>query len=179
MNEQELSALMVAYQEGDVSAFERLYWALKPRLGGYLALLTRSRNSAEDLLQETFLQIHRSRRTYLPGRPVVPWAFAIARHVYLSDARMQRRLRRQEITLDGSLPEIAVPAAADGLVERERLQRALSDLPPEQLEAVVLHEAWGFTFAEIGGILGIRGGTAKVRAFRGLRRLREILGTGL
>jgi RNA polymerase sigma-70 factor (ECF subfamily) len=179
VTEQELSELMLAYQRGDVAAFDGLYWALKPRLSGYLSLLTRSRSSTDDLLQETFLQIHRSRRTYLPGRPVVPWAFAIARHVYLADARTRMRVMRREVALDEPPPEIPVPAEAEGLAERERLQRALRQLPSEQVEAVVLHEVWGFTFEEIGAILAIRGVTAKVRAFRGMRRLRNILGTGL
>lgn len=176
MSEQQLPALMIAYQAGDGSAFEALYWQLLPRLRGYLLLLTRNGNRADDLLQETFLQIHRSRRTYLPGRPVAPWAFAIARHVYLADSRKRARMPR-EFVPDGPLPDIPIPPEADRWVERDRIQQALRELPADQVEAVVLHEVWEFTFEEIGAMLGINGVTAKLRAFRGMRRLRHILET--
>lgn len=176
MTEQELSALMAAYQRGDPAAFDQLYWALKPRLSGYLLLLSRHTGRIDDLLQETFLQIHRSRRTYLPGRPFIPWAFAIARHVHLADLRKRSRKSQHEIVASDSLPEIPVPAEAEGMADRDRLQKALQQLPADQVEAVVLNQVWGFTFEEIAGMLGIRGVTAKVRAFRGMKRLREILG---
>ena len=175
LNDQQLNDLMVAYQAGDSSAFDALYRALRPRLQGYLLLLTRNRSRTDDLLQETFLQIHRSRRTYLPGRPVAPWAFAIARHVRQADARKRGRMP-VEAAFDDAPPEIPVPSEVDGLAARDVLQRALGQLPPEQVEAVVLHEIWGFTFEEIGAMLGVNGVTAKLRAFRGLRRLRRIVG---
>lgn len=179
MSEQDLNALMVSYQGGDLRAFDQLYWALRPRLSGYLALLTRDRTHVEDLLQETFLQIHRSRRTYLPGRPVVPWAFAIARHVYLGDERKRSRTRKHETTSGDSPPTIPIPAEVDGLADRERLQQACRQIPADQLESIILNQVWGFTFDEIGGLLGVRAVTAKVRAFRGIKRLRDILRTDL
>jgi RNA polymerase sigma-70 factor (ECF subfamily) len=175
VTDRHLSDLMAAYQEGDLGAFEGLFRALRPSLQRYLSVLTRNRSRAEDLVQETFLQLHRSRRTYLPGRPVVPWVFAIARHVYLMEVRKRARLQRREIAVDDPQPEMPVPPEAEGLAERERLQRALGQLPADQIEALTLHHVWGFTFGEIGATLGIRAGTAKVRAFRGMRRLKEIL----
>lgn len=179
MTEGELCELMTAYQRGDAAAFEELYRALRPRLAGYLSLLARSRHRVDDLLQETFLQLHRSRRTYLPGRPVVPWAFAIARHVYLADLRRHLRTTRREVTRDEPPPEIPVPAEVEGLAERDRLQQALRRLPFDQVEAVILNHVWGFTFEEVGAMLGVRSSTAKVRAFRGMQRLREILAAAL
>jgi RNA polymerase sigma-70 factor (ECF subfamily) len=175
VNDQRLAELMSAYQQGDIHAFEGLYWNLRPRLQQYLSILTRSRSRAEDLLQETFLQIHRSRATYWPGHPVVPWALAIARHVYLMDVRKRTRLQAREIAVDDP-PEMPVPPEVERLAEQERLQQALNQLPTDQREAVILHHVWGFTFAEIGATLGVRAITAKVRAFRGLRALRTMLG---
>lgn len=174
--EEHASALMAAYQRGDLEAFETLYRQLAPGLLRYLTMVTRDRGRAEDLLQETFLQIHRSRRTYLPGRPVVPWAFAIARHVHLMDlrARSRRQLTEAPHPWD-ELPEVPVPPEAEGVVDRQGVQRALRKLPPDQLEAVVLHHVWGFTFREIGATLGIAAVTAKLRAFRGMKRLRAML----
>lgn len=178
MDNQKLSKLMASYQAGQMSAFEELYQQLKPRLYRYLTMLTSNPAQAEDLLQETFLQIHRSRRTYLAKRPVTPWAFSIARHVYLMAVRKKSRVRKHEASAD-TLPEIPVPPEAEGLAGRAELQKALATLSPEQVEAVTLHHVWGFTFQEIAGTLGILPVTAKVRSFRGMKRLREALESGL
>lgn len=171
----ELSDAMVAYQRGELSAFDELYRHLAPKLRGYLAALTWNRPRAEDLLQETFLQLHRARRSYMPKRPVTPWAFAIARHVYLMDRRSAVRRRKFEVGAIDELPEIPVPAAVEGLAARGILLEALGQLSDDRREAVLLHHVWGFTFGEIGAMLGIREGTAKVRAHRGLQALREQL----
>lgn len=177
VTEQQLSELMAAYQQGDMTAFERLYSALKPQLHQYLRMLTRGRGDADDLLQETFLQIHRSRRTHIPGRPVVPWVFAIARHVYVTSVRRRSRLEKREVTAIDALPEIPVPAAVEELADYATLRQVLGELPADQAEALTLHHVWGFSFQEIGSMLGIRPVTAKLRAFRGMRRLRQILET--
>src|SRR5690349_15250022 len=88
-----LSRLMAGYQAGDAACFDALYAALAPGLRRYLSALTRDAARAEDLLQETFLRMHKVRHTYDPARPVEPWAFAIARHVFLMAHRRARRSR--------------------------------------------------------------------------------------
>ena len=81
----------------------RLYAAFAgARLRGYLLSQCRDAALADDLSQETFMQIHRSRRTYEPGRPVTPWVFAIARHVYLMNRRATARRLRFEATAPSS-----------------------------------------------------------------------------
>lgn len=167
--------LMVAYQAGDLKAFEAFYHRLSPKLLGYLSSLTWEPGLAEDLLQETFLQIHRSRHTYLPGRPVQPWAFAIARHVFLMDRRARARRRRIESDRVEELPEIPVPSFMAELGTRSELQQALAGLADDRREAVLLHHVWGFSFGEIGRMLGIREGTAKLRAHRAIGALRDSL----
>jgi len=79
--EQKLIALMTDYQKGKMDAFDGLYEALKRPLIRYLWTFVRNQAMAEDLLQETFLQLHRARQTYTPPRPVRPWIYAITRHV--------------------------------------------------------------------------------------------------
>lgn len=174
-NERDLSALMAAYQGGELEAFENLYRVLAPRLRGYLISLTWKPALAEDLLQETFLQLHRSRRTYIPPRPVQPWAFAIARHVFLMDRRASMRRARFETGAIDELPEIPVPPAIEQLGARADVQKALARLGDDRREAVLLHHLWGFSFGEIGAMLGIREGTAKLRAYRAIVALREML----
>jgi RNA polymerase sigma-70 factor, ECF subfamily len=68
-----LRILMAEYQAGSVEAFDRLHDALAPDLKAHLTALARDSTCADDLLQETFLQIHRSRAVHTPGEPVRPW----------------------------------------------------------------------------------------------------------
>jgi RNA polymerase sigma-70 factor, ECF subfamily len=173
-DEEQLRALMVRYQGGEADAFDALYAQLGPTLRRYLLALARDAQRADDLLQDTFLQIHRSRRTYNPARPVRPWAFAVARHVWLMDQRTRRRKAPPSIDLD-AVPELPVPAAAEGLVHQDALRRALAQVPPDRAEALLLHHVWGFDFEEIGKMLGIRAGAARVRASRAMTALRGLL----
>lgn len=165
---------MVRYQEGDAAAFEQLYVALAPLLRRYLLALTRDAQRADDVLQDTFLQLHRSRRTYNPARPVKPWAFAVARHMWLMDRRTRRRKAPPHVDLDAA-PELPVPPEAEGLARQDELRRVLARLPADRTEALLLHHVWGFTFEEIGKLLGIRAGAARVRASRAMTALRGLL----
>jgi RNA polymerase sigma-70 factor (ECF subfamily) len=128
---------------------------------------------AEDLLQDTFLQIHRARQTYTPPRPVRPWVYAITRHVALMHLRSRRR--RKEILPDDQLPEVPVPPEMEKLADQATLHRMLSELPRPSQEVLMLHHLLGMSFKEIGRILGVAAGTAKVRSHRALKALRERL----
>jgi RNA polymerase sigma-70 factor (ECF subfamily) len=167
---------MIAYQSGRIEAFDSLYKHLQPALFQYLLYKTLNASLSEDLLQESFLQLHRSRKTYLPGKPVLPWAIAIARNVFLMEGRSRRRREKYETGESASLPDAAVTKEFDKMAERETLRRALSLLPDEQREILLMHHAWGLSFAEIAGILGILRTTAKLRAHRAIKALRRILG---
>src|SRR4051812_20885578 len=169
---------MAGYLEGRIEAFDLLYAALAPRIRSYLLKQCRDRALADDLVQDTFLQLHRSRRTYQPGRPVTPWAFAIARHVFLMhQRRTARRLRfgtelSARAVRERSSHSNAAGATVDGVVVR----RALSRVPRAQRNAVVLHHVYGWSFADIAAKLGIQVNAARIRAFRGLKRMRDIVG---
>lgn len=157
-----------------MAAFVSLYAALSSSLLGYLLALARDRARAEDLLQETFLQIHRSRRAYRADLPVGPWVFTIARHVWLMDLRARGR-RPLTDHVERNLPDLPVPAEVEGLADRDRLRRALDALLPDRREALLLHHVWGFSFAEVGRLLDIRADAAKLRSSRGMGDLRRLL----
>jgi RNA polymerase sigma-70 factor (ECF subfamily) len=174
--EDELDALMRRYLEGRIEAFDGLYDALAGRLRGYLLSLCRDASLADDLLQETFLQVHRSRRTYAPGRPVTPWIFAIARHVYLMNRRSTgRRLRFEERVSADARSSDAARDDLRALADVDEVRHALRAIPADQREALLMHHVQGWSFAEIAGRLGIRINAAKTRAFRGMRKMREQL----
>lgn len=165
---------MVAYQAGSIEAFHDLYEVLSPTLRRYLRYLARSPDIADDLLQDTFLQIHRSRATYDPQYPVAPWAFALARNVYLMHRRATSRFRA--VHVEGSdLPDVPVPSDIEHWADQDLLRRALSTLDADQAEPLLLHHVWGFSFEEIAGMVGLSAAAARARSSRAMAALREVV----
>jgi RNA polymerase sigma-70 factor, ECF subfamily len=174
--EKELCRLMTGYLDGHIEAFDGLYAALAARIRGYLVSQCRDAALADDLLQETFMRLHRSRRTYEPGRPVTPWVFAIARHVFLMHRRANaRRLRFQSTLADEVRRTDAMNDPVAVLADGDQVRRALRQVPPEQRRALLMHHVAGQGFGEIARRLGVRVNAAKTRAFRGMKKMRELL----
>ncbi|MCX7894802.1 MAG: RNA polymerase sigma factor [Thermoanaerobaculum sp.] len=171
--DEKLQALMEAYQSGSLEAFEQLFALLSGELLGYLRTLTRDHHWAEDLLQDTFLQLHRARHTYLPGKPVRPWVYAIARNVFLMSQRALRRRSAHEQLAEETLPEVPVSSAAGEWEGKKDLTRLLARLPEKTREVLMLHHVVGLSFKEVGKVLGLSEGAAKVRAHRAMEQLRE------
>jgi RNA polymerase sigma-70 factor, ECF subfamily len=170
-------ALMGRYCDGDADAFRQLYARLAPRLLGYLVRMVRDRAGAEDLVQQTFLKVHRARAAYVRGADPVPWIFAIAHRTFLDDARSKKRAK-VKVTEDGSPPDVAVePPSDDGSKELTAATlEALQTLPPAQREAVVLTKLSGKSIVEAAEIVGTTPGAMKVRVHRGYETLRKLLG---
>ena len=167
----ELVRLMTSYQAGELAAFERLYARLAGELGRYFAAAAEKGMAAADLVQDTFLEIHRSRRTYQPPLPVRPWVFGIARNVL---GRHRREAwRRGRLEAFGEPPEPAAPAAPQELGD---LSAALARLPASRREAWVLHHVHGWSFQQIADRCRIGVGAAKLRSSRAMRALRVALG---
>ena len=107
---------------------------------------------------------------------MTPWAYAIARHVFLMHRRRTARRLRFEDALAADLA--ASDVAHDGaraLADRDAVQRALERVPADQRRALVMHHVQGWSFADIASRLNIRVNAAKTRAFRGMRKLKEQL----
>jgi RNA polymerase sigma-70 factor, ECF subfamily len=81
---------MMRYQAADPSAAAALIQLLSPLLYRFFASKMGSTTDAQDTLQDAWLHMHRVRHTYRPGKPVLPWAFAIAQRVLVDSCRKQR-----------------------------------------------------------------------------------------
>ncbi len=86
-DEAEADQAMDRYAEGDDAAFAVVHRALADRLRAFLIRMAKSPTVADDLLQETFLRVHRARGSFERGGRVVPWGYAIARNVYIDHTR--------------------------------------------------------------------------------------------
>jgi RNA polymerase sigma-70 factor (ECF subfamily) len=177
--------LMERYCDGDAAAFQELYRLVAPRILSYFLRMARERALAEDLLQMTFLKIHKARSAYVRGAEPMPWIYAIAHRTFLDEARKRQRAR---VTLSPGGDDVPEQAARiDGLAadaqdepqkDSERYQAALAalaQLPEKQREAVVLTKLDGKSIAEAAAITGTTPGAMKVRAHRGYEALRKAL----
>ena len=171
-----LDAAMERYADGDQAAFAELYDRLVPRLLSFLRMVDES--YAEDIAQQTLLQIHVARGSFLRGSRVKPWAYAIARHLLID------RLRRakHEVRARAEPPRLWVAEAADDpdgtLAARETAQaieRELARMPPSQREALALVRGGGMSAQQAAGVLGTTAAAVKLRASRGLRALRRVI----
>lgn len=171
---------MAAYVSGDRRAFEQLFARLAPRLHRFFRRSFSAEATADDLLQQTFLKLHRARDTYRPDLKVAPWAFAIAARVRLDEFRRRKRLAEDgdEEALARADEERASDAPATGALDAdaaEAVRRAVDALPESQRVVIHLNRFEDMTFAEIARVLGTTEGAVKLRAFRAYATLREAL----
>ena len=171
-----LAQWMRAYQEGDTAAFGELYTHLAPRLEGYFRTQTRGAGVVQDLVQETFLAVHRARHTYDPALPLEPWLFAIARYVFLMHCRTQGRRERRELAVTKAGPAALTPSPEAAVEHRDLLAQLLPQTSRPGRAALVLHHLAGLDFHEVGKRLGLSVGAARVRASRALAELRRKAG---
>ena len=171
---------MTAYLQGDHAAFEKLFTRLSPSIHGFFLRSFGSRALADDLLQTTFLKVHRARKQWNREKRLRPWLFSIAARVRLDELRRRYGLREDtgaeavEQAAEKAQPEATDPAVAADI--KSRVAAALERLPESQRVVVHLHRFEGLTFGEIAEILGTSEGAVKLRAFRAYAALRDELG---
>jgi RNA polymerase sigma-70 factor, ECF subfamily len=175
---------MDRYAAGDDAAFAAVYDAVAPRLYAYLRRQTRNDTRAEDLVQQTLMQMHRARGTFISGSAVLPWAFAIARRLLIDGLRRDRRDVLAVADDVSDEPSYAsIEAQADGLVEAKQtaaqLQVALLRLPESQRTAFELMRLDGLSHVEAAEVLGATVSAVKLRAHRAYAALRAVLGDAL
>ncbi len=168
--------LMSAYVAGDAAAFRLLFDRYAPILLRAMLRELYVREEANDLVQQTFLQLHRARFDFDPGQKLKPWLFTIALNLKREYFRRKKRRPERTLELDAAL-EPSVGALGAAQVEARRtLGRALAVLPPDQRRVIELHWFDGLDFPEVAEVVGASVSAVKVRAHRGYVRLRQVLG---
>ncbi len=173
------STAMERYASGDDLAFDEVYDALAPRLYAFVLRRTQgNRARSEDLVQQTFLQMHHARGRFTPGADVVPWAYSIARRLLIDSVR---RGTREVIVEDAVFDrEVAPLDAADDLIVAKEMailvEAELARMPPAQREAFDLVKSEGMSMAEAAEVLGTTVTAVKLRAHRAYEAIRAVLG---
>jgi RNA polymerase sigma-70 factor (ECF subfamily) len=178
--EREIELRLVArLKAGDTAAFEAIYEAFRPRVFSFLVRLTRRRDVAEDLLEETWLRLVTRASDLTDDTHLGPWLFTVARNLFASWCRHraldESRIFDLALSWPGALPrESPFEAAARGETER-RLEAALARLPSKDREVLLLVAGEELSPSEAAAVLGLAPEAARKR----LQRARERLALGM
>lgn len=168
--------LMERYAKGSMEAFEKLYDRHKALVYGYLGKRVPDRFDRDEIHQNVFLKLHRSRHKYNRSFPFLPWLFTICRSVLIDFMRAKEtkegKLVRDELILDSLTGAEAATAA---LVT---LGPALSELKENQIKAIEMRYGENFSFEEIARKLDTSEPNARQMISRAVRKLKGLLNTG-
>jgi len=172
--------LMERFRDGHAASFERLYERHRGPLYRYFARQS-AKDNVDDLFQETWLRLIRSKTRYQPEAPFRAYLYQIAHSVLVDHYRRHGHASRPQAT--PTLDPIDASAGPEQNYEAGTLRRtfiaALDSLPAEQREAFLLHEEAGLTLEQIAEVVGTGRETIKSRLRYGTRRLREALSRDL
>jgi RNA polymerase sigma-70 factor (ECF subfamily) len=174
IDDRELRDLMTRYQAADPAALDELVRRISPPLLRYFGGSRVGRNGAEDLLQDCWIKIHRSRHTYRVSEPLMPWIYAIARHTRLDAYRKQRRLESREV-LVATVPE-GLHQMPEVLREQDDFDRLIASLPEAQREVILMLKVSGMSLDEVAKATSSTIGAVKQKAHRAYETLRRALG---
>lgn len=168
----DLESLMCGYQQADEAAARLFIERVSPVLLRYFLVQPANRRFADDLMQDTWMRIHRARHTWRRGEPVLPWIFAIARHTALDSYRKFRRVESREIQVE-QMPEASPPAAS---ARTPDLDAMLAALPASQREVILMLKVSGMSVDEVARATASTAGSVRQKAHRAYRTLRGLLG---
>jgi|HubBroStandDraft_1064217.scaffolds.fasta_scaffold386369_1 RNA polymerase sigma-70 factor (ECF subfamily) len=173
--------LMIAVQRDDASSFSELLNRNRNLVVNYLSRMVVNRAIAEELAQDVFVRIYRSRQTYEPTAKFSTWLYRITTNVALNHFRDEKRSQNQ-VSLD--VPD-SVPVRREaqdrgqliedrlvGEVVARQIRHAIRALPPKQRAAVIMHKYDEMDYAQIAGVLGCSPSAVKALMFRAYETLR-------
>lgn len=168
---------MLGYQNGSAEAAEELVALVNPILARFLYATSWPGVNLDDMLQECWLRIHKSRSSYRPGEPPLPWLIAIARHTRVDTYRKWQRTGGRETELS----EFELPPSNNSAHQGNQnlasgeLLRLVSALPDAQREVVVMLKLTGMSIQEVAMATGSTVGAVKQRAYRAYQSMRAKL----
>ncbi len=178
------TALMIEVSRGDVASFDLLLNRHRNSVVNHLFRLVQNHAIAEELAQDVFIRVYRSRAKYQPDAKFTTWLFRITTNVALNWRRDTRR-ERGLVRLDDEIRHVHnkelwdhVPRADERLLEKHRanqVRAAIDALPPKQMAAVLMHKYEGMEYVEIAEVLECSLPALKSLLFRAYETLRHRL----
>ncbi|HUK23450.1 MAG TPA: RNA polymerase sigma factor [Terriglobales bacterium] len=179
--------VMLRVKTGDDSAYEYLVEKYRRAMVSFMYRMAHNSAAAEDLAQEVFLRVYRSREGYEPSAKFTTWLYRIATNLAVNYARDTRHERPdQMVSIDESdeatglkvdVPD-AAPSAEEAILKRERLaaiREKVQALPERQKMAVIMHKYQQMDYRQIGEVLKLSESATKSLLFRAYETLRQQL----
>jgi len=166
-------ALMEMYQSGDAQAFDALYARHSGRVLGYLTSRLKDKQAAHEVLQASFLKLHRFRHQYHLADPFGPWFFALIRNTLTDSKRKENRNPSAPWAEDPSSVLEALVAPAP-VAPDTRSESLLANLDAPHREVLELRYSKDLSFEAIATRLGISAASARQRVSRAIRKLRGL-----
>jgi RNA polymerase sigma-70 factor, ECF subfamily len=179
--------VMLRVKAGDDSAFEYLVQKYRRPMVNFMYRMAHNAAAAEDLAQEVFLRVYRSRAGYEASAKFTTWLYRIATNLAVNHARDTRHERPENMaSLDepdqetGTTMDVpdAAPSAEQNILQRERLaaiRQRVQALPERQRMAVVMHKYQQMDYKQIADVLKLSESATKSLLFRAYETLREQL----
>ena len=164
--------LMMQVRNGVGEMLGVLFDRYHAKLFNFYMRLTGDRALSEDLVQDVFYRILKYRHTYRPGSPFKAWMYQVARNARRDNFHRQHI----EVEFEEQMAEPLTPK--DTLADEQQnqlLRRALLQLPEDKREVLLLSRFQEMKYSEIAQILGCQVGTVKVRVFRAMQELRQVI----
>jgi RNA polymerase sigma-70 factor, ECF subfamily len=179
--------VMLRVKAGDEGAFDFLVQKYRRPLVSFMYRMARNAAAAEDLAQEVFLRVYRSRQNYEPSAKFTTWLYRIATNLAVNHARDTRK-ERPEVTVSLDEPDEETGTTMDvrdsamtveeTMVKRERLaaiRAKVEALPERQRLAVIMHKYQQMDYKQIADVLKLSESATKSLLFRAYESLREQL----
>jgi RNA polymerase sigma-70 factor (ECF subfamily) len=173
--EAQVAAALARCAAGDRAALRVIYDIEAPRMIGVARRILRRQDLSEEAVQDAFMRVWRSARTFDPQRGAArSWLYAILRNCALSILRDEGRFTSDEDSAEQAAP--MTESALARLPETSALRRCLERLEPARRSVVLLSYVHGLSHGELAGRLGVPLGTVKSWVRRGLISLQECMG---
>lgn len=181
------AAIMLALRDGNMAGFDFLIQKYRKPIIHFMYRMVHNQAVAEELAQEVFLRVYRSRETYRAEARFSTWLYRIATNLGVNHARDTRHERTASMVyLDetdgetGMTPDVAdsTPGAETNLLRQERLnaiRQHVMALPERQRMAVLMHKYEGMDYKQIGDVLKLSESATKSLLFRAYQTLRDKL----
>jgi len=172
--------LMLRVGEGDDTSFALLLERHRGPVVHFLYRMVQNQAVSEELAQEVFLRVYRSRSTYEPTAKFTTWLFRIATHVALNSIRDGKKEKGHEsldVEIEGMERQVAdrQPTVEQEMVQNVKLRevrQAIEVLPAKQRAAVLMHKYEGLDYAQIAAVLSCSESAVKSLLFRAYESLR-------
>lgn len=178
--------VMLRVKAGDDAAFDHLVEKFRRPMVGFMYRMARNPAVAEELAQEVFLRVYRSRRTYAASAKFTTWLYRIATNLAVNHLRGEGQREQRRVSLDEPQEETGTHldppdtrlTAEEQMLRRERLAAIRSHveaLPERQRMAVLMHKYQGLDYRQIAEVLELSESATKSLLFRAYETLRERL----